>query len=130
MKKALELFRVLGMLRHRIRYPVSLPEDIAFALGIPLSNHLSFQDFVKQLTCPQCRPTNLLKFMPREKAEEAFGKALRKERFATNSLFSFYFAKEGWVEFVLQFDEKSRLRRVYLQHKQIPHDQGFEIRLF
>jgi hypothetical protein len=66
--------------------------------------------------------------MPREEAEAAFQTALRKEKFLHNSLFSYYF-NEGWMEFVLQFDEHSRLRRIYIQHKKITQEEGIEIPL-
>lgn len=112
----------------RFRYPVSLPEDIAEALGINVSNYLTFDEFVNQLTSPACRPTKLLKFMPRDKAEEAFRGALRKERFKQNTLFSYYFS-EGWMEFALLFDEQSRLRRIYLHHRKIAQEEGIEIPL-
>lgn len=112
----------------RIRYPVSLPEEIAEALGVSLSNHAPFTEFVSRLACPSCRPTRLTKFMPREKAEEAFQNAPRQEKFKQNTLISYQF-NEGWVEFILQFDEQSRLRRIYLQHKHIEHDRGIEIPL-
>jgi len=112
----------------RFRYPVTLPEDVAMALGIQVSNFITFEEFVSRLTSPNCRPTRLLKFMPREQAEKAFQHAQRKEPFKQNSLFSFYF-KEGWLEFILQFDDQSRLRRIYLQHKQIKQDEGIEIPL-
>jgi hypothetical protein len=112
----------------RFRYPVTLPEDIGSALGIVASNHLTFEEFVGRLTCPSCRPTRLIKFMPREKAEEAFQTAQRKERFQQNTLISYYF-NEGWMEFVLHFDEQSRLRRIYVNHKQIEKERGIEIPL-
>jgi hypothetical protein len=110
----------------RFRYPVSLPEDIAVALGIQFSSFLTFQELVEKLTSPTCCPTKLMKFMSREDAEAAFEGALRKECFQQNSLFSYFFI-EGWMEFVLQFDEHARLRRVYIQHKHIPHDRGIEL---
>lgn len=112
----------------RFRYPVSLPEDIAKALGVHLSNFLTFEEFVKMLSCPSFRPTRLQKFMSRKKAEEAFQGALKKEHFRQKSLFSYYF-NEGWLEFILLFDEESRLRRIYIQHKQIPEELGLEIPL-
>lgn len=112
----------------RFRYPVSLPEDVADALGVQVSNFLSFEEFVNQLISPSCRPTRLKKYMPRAEAEAAFHGALRKERFKQNTLFSYYF-NEGWMEFVLLFDEHSRLRRVYLQHKKITRQEGIEIPL-
>lgn len=118
----------LARLFLRLRYPMSLPEDIAFSLGIHISNSISFKDFVSCLTCPQARPTRLKKFMPRKLAEEAFKRAPRKECFQNNSHFSFCF-NEGWVEFVLQFDDQSRLRRIYLHHRDIANDRGIEIPL-
>ncbi len=54
----------------------------------------------------------------REEAEDVFRTALRKERFSQNSLFSYHF-NGGWMEFMLQFDEQSRLRRIYIQHKDL-----------
>lgn len=112
----------------RWRYPVSMPEDVAGALGISLSNYLSFPEFVNLLTSPGCCPSRLMKYMPRHQAEDAFRNALRKEKFSHLTLFSYYF-NEGWMEFVLQFDEQSRLRRIYLQHKDISQDTGIEIHL-
>lgn len=112
----------------RFRYPVSLPEDIATDLGISASNLLTFEEFVCQLTHQQCCPQRLSRFMPREAAEAAFQSAQRKERFGRNSLFSYYF-HEGWMEFSLYFDEHSRLRRIYMQHKHVSNEQGIEILL-
>lgn len=112
----------------RFRYPVSLPGDVADALGVQVSNHVSFEEFVNTLISPTCRPTRLQKFMPREDAEAAFQSALRKEHFKQNTICSYYF-NEGWMEFVLLFDEQSRLRRIYLQHKKITQEEGIEILL-
>ncbi len=112
----------------RFRYPVTLPEDIALALGVSLSNHVTFDEFVKCLTNPSCCPTNLTKLMPRKKAESMFCSAQRKELFSRSTLVSYYFS-EGWLEFNLQFDDSSRLRRVYIQHKKIESDQGHELPL-
>lgn len=112
----------------RLRYPVTLPEDIGEALGIAASNFSSFDEFVRLLTCPSCKPTRLMRFMPREKAEEAFKTAQRKERFQQNTLISYYF-NEGWMEFILDFDDQSRLRRIYINHKQIEQERGIEIPL-
>lgn len=112
----------------RWRYPVSLPEDIAMALGVPVDNRMSFEEFVSLLTSPSCCPSKLMKYMPRQQAEDAFRNALRKEKFTHLTLCSYYF-NEGWMEFVLQFDDQSRLRRIYLQHKNIKQDNGIEIPL-
>jgi hypothetical protein len=112
----------------RFRYPVALPEDIASALGVEVSNYLTFDEFIGKLTGPECCPTRLMKFMPREMAEQAFNKAQRKEHFMRSSLFSFYF-NEGWMEFKLEFDSDSLLRRMYIQHKEIEEDYGIELPL-
>lgn len=112
----------------RFRYPVSLPEDIAHDLGVDLTCHLTFDEFMNRLHCPHFRPTRLKKYMPRELAEDAFSSAFRIDKFGQKSLFAYYFT-EGWMGFVLQFDDQSRLRRVYLQHKYIQDDIGLEITL-
>lgn len=112
----------------RFRYPITLPEEIAQALGIELPNFLTFDQFFNRLTCPNCRPTRLARFMQREQAEEAFLHAHCKESFKHSSLFSFYFS-EGCLEFVLQFDDQSRLRRLYMHHRYLKQERGVEIRL-
>ncbi len=112
----------------RFRYPGALPEDIAKALGVQISNFLTFNEFVNVITSPNLHPTRLSRYMPRCRAEEAFSRAQKKECFGRCSLFSYYFS-EGWMEFQLQFDAESRLRRIYVQHKQIDHDRGIEIPL-
>lgn len=122
-------FNYLHRILLRLRYPVSMPQDIADDLGLPEKDYKSFEEFVRQLTNPECRPTKLRKFMSRDAAESSFHHALRKERFANNTLFSFYFNNEGWIEFDLLFDDNARLRRLYLQHKQITQDEGIEIPL-
>lgn len=124
----MKIWTFLTHLLLRYRYPVSLPEEVADALGIKSSNSLKFEEFVQQLIHPSFRPTRLIKFMPREKAEASFSKALKKECFKQNSLFSYYFS-EGWLEFDLFFDEQSRLRRIYLQHRNFIDEGGIEIQL-
>ncbi len=124
----MKAFDLLHRFFLRFRYPVSLPEDVACALGVDLNCYLTFDEFVNRLQCPHFRPTRLKKYMPRELAEDAFSSALRIDRFGHKSLFAYYF-NEGWIEFVLQFDEQARLRRVYLQHKYIQDDIGLEIPL-
>ena len=112
----------------RLRYPASLPEEVAQALGLEIGNFLSFKKFLHALTSPDICPKTLFRFMPRQEAEQAFEGALRKELFAYSSLFSFYFP-EGWLEFELQFDQELRLRRVFLHHKLISCPSGFELPL-
>jgi hypothetical protein len=112
----------------RFRYPVTLPEEIATDLGINTSNFITFNELICLITNVSCKPKRLKRFMPREAAESAFKSAQRKEKFGRNSLFSYYFL-EGWLEFSLYFDEKSRLRRIYLQHKSVQKERGIEISL-
>lgn len=112
----------------RFRYPVSLPEEVALALGIELSNFYTFEDCMKRITSPSCCPSNLRKYMDRQKAEAAFANACRTDTFTHSSLFSYYF-NEGWLEFELRFDEESRLRRLYVRHRDLPQEQGLELTL-
>lgn len=112
------LTQPISRLLIRFRYPVSMPEEVASDLGLTISNSLTFKEFINCLTNPCLRPAKLSRFMPREEAEGIFQTALRKERFKQNSLFSYYF-NGGWMEFMLLFDEQSRLRRLYIQHKDL-----------
>lgn len=112
----------------RLHYPVSLPEEVAEALGILAPNHLSFEIFIQLLRSPEGRPTKLYKYMSRDEAEQAFQTALKKEMFKKTSLFSYYFSG-GWLGFFLQFDDQSRLRRMYLQHKDLNRGEEVEISL-
>lgn len=119
---------ILSRFLTRFRYPVSLPEDIAQALGISLSNTQTFKEFVSQLIAPTLRQTTLSKFMLREQAEQVFINAPVKERFNQSTLISYYF-NEGWLEFVLKFDDRGCLRRLYMLHRDIPKEEGIEIPL-
>ncbi len=122
----MKVFKPLLQLFVRFRYPVSMPEDVAADLGINITNSLNFQEFMSCLIDPRYRPTKLTRFMPRDQAEDIFRLARRKERFPQNSLISYYF-KGGWMEFVLQFDEQSRLRRLYIRHKDLKHKHEIPI---
>lgn len=122
----MKLLKPLLRVAMRFRYPVSLPEDIAEALGVELSNLITFNQLVRLLTSSSCVPTKLYKFMPRQLAERAFIHAPRRECFARSSLFSYHFS-QGWLEFVLQYDKDFLLRRVYLRHQSIQGDLGVEI---
>lgn len=122
----MSLLNSIRRLIARFRYPVSLPEDVALALGVDLSNSLTYDNFVNRLCT--CLPTRVCKFMPREEAERAFKTATHRERFQRNTVCSYDF-NQGRVIFVLKFDEEGKLRRMYLQHKEIMSDQGLEIPL-
>jgi hypothetical protein len=102
----------------RFRYPVSMPRDVATDLGLEISNFVTFQEFTEKLIDPHYRPTKLSRWMPRNEAEKAFHCALKKECFSQNSLFSYYF-NGSWMEFILHFDDESRLRRLYVRHRDI-----------
>lgn len=110
----------------RFRYPLSLPRDVGLALGIEVTNSLRFERVLDILLAPTSQPQRLVKYMPREHAEEAFDGAAKMERFLRSTLCSFYFT-EGCLEFELQFDEENRLRRLYLHHKRIAHPNGHEL---
>lgn len=112
----------------RLRYPVSLPQDVACSLGIELPNTVRFKELLTQLTDPSLKLGTLTRYMPRDEAERSFQSALRKERFQHSSLYSFYFT-EGWLEFELHFDETSKLRRLYVHHRLLPYPSGYEITL-
>lgn len=110
----------------RFRYPVSMPEDVASDLGFDITNSLKFKEFIHCLTDPCRRPSKLTRFMPREQAEEIFRLAKRKEKFQKDTLFSYHF-KGGWMEFILHFDEQSRLRRLYMRHRDLKQKHEISI---
>lgn len=124
----MQLLESLSRLISRFRYPVSLPEDVARDLGMQLSNSLHFDAFLRILSSPHQRPTKLRRYMPRHQAENAFASALKKESFGRSSLFSYYFNR-GWLVFTLYYDEKSRLRRIYLQCPAAESIEGFDLPL-
>jgi len=110
----------------RLRYPDILPSDIAADLGLAKARFLNFDDLFNLLTDENCSLKRLSRFMPREKAEAVFSRAQRQERFGRSALYSYYF-NEGWLEFILHFDEEARLRRVYFQHKRLQTQQRVEL---
>lgn len=112
----------------RFRHHVSLPEDVSSALGIQFSNFISVSQLLRELASPRCHPTRLQRYMKRCEAEKAFQRAVRIERFSRHTLCSYYF-KDGWLEFVLQFDEQGHLRRLYIHHKDLDRDEGLELPL-
>jgi len=107
----------------RFWHPVALPEEAVETLGIKVSNFLSYGDLVRCLESSHC---HLSRYMPRQNAEESFRKPTCVEKIGNKTLISYYF-NEGWVEFILHFDRASRLRRIYLLHKEIEQDEGVEI---
>lgn len=112
----------------RFRYPVALPVDVAEALGIEESCFLSLDTLLNCIKNGEYSPKNIQKYMLREDAEALFSQASCAEHFPRNTLFAFQFNKQ-WLEFSLQFDEDSRLRRLYLRHPSLPEENGIEIPL-
>jgi len=119
----------LGNLMVRFIHPYSLPCDIADALGVDISNFISLNNLIAYLTSNSCHPKKLKKFMAREDAEEAFRNAFRIDHFPKISL-CYYPFKSGCIEFILYFDEFSRLRRIYLQSNLIVSEEALEIPLY
>jgi hypothetical protein len=105
-------------LLERLRYPFSLPNEVASDLGIDIQRCISFKNFLVALSNPSCCPKNLCRFMPRNLADKCFETAMRKEKFPQHSLYSYHF-NGAWMEFVLHFDDQGRLRRLYLCHKDL-----------
>ncbi len=112
----------------RLKYPASLPEDIAEALGVECVEGLSFRELLDVVTDGKFRPGTLHKFMSRSESEAFFRSAMRTEFFRNNSLFSYYINR-GWMGFELEFDSESRLRRLYFKHRCVEYDRGIEIML-
>ncbi|MCB1135648.1 MAG: hypothetical protein KDK78_05210 [Chlamydiia bacterium] len=112
---------------YRLSNPVSLPEELCSDLGLSLKSS-SFHSLISQLCHPRFRPCHLTKFMPREKAEKTFSGAVHRERFPERTLCSYYFGG-GWLEFTLIFDHSDRLRRLYVEHKDLQGGTRIEIPL-
>lgn len=118
----------LGRFFCRFRYPVSLPQDVADVLGLRVTNFIRFDRLLQMVTGPETCPSQLARMMPREHAERVFCSAVRTEKFHSKSLYSYYFPS-GWLEFTLHFDDDSRLRRMFVQHRSIASERGVEISL-
>ncbi|CRX38044.1 hypothetical protein [Estrella lausannensis] len=121
------LWTRLATLVARIWHPVALPEEIAGCFGLKVSNFLSVEDLIGVLCKSQCYTTCLSRYMPREIAESVFRHATSVESFGEKTIISYYF-RDGWVEYVLLFDQEDRLRRIYLYHRAI-EKEGIEIPL-
>lgn len=128
----MNIIREISNFFHRIKYPVSLPEEVLSDLGFPASSkHLIFMDLLRSFTRPNFSPSKLKKFMSRDEAEKIFYHAKRRENFRYNTLFSYYFNQNGWLAFDLVFDDKSRLRRLYVKHQNLVsnEEEGVELPL-
>lgn len=126
-KLAFSFTKITRALAH-FRHPLSLPEDIGYALSFQVSNFISVHQLLEIIIDEHFLVKNLSRFMPREQAELFFHKAITKDYFLDRSIFSFSFQNE-LVEFVLEFDSLSRLRRLYLRHPSILIQKGKELSL-
>lgn len=127
----MNLFQKMMSFFFRMKHPISSPEEIGRDLGVQtLHRAVSFQECIACLIDENSPPKNIIKFMQRAEAESKLRSAVRKERFKNSSLFSYHLF-QGWLAFKMVFDQEDRLRRLYLQHKDLkaPTDEGFEIKL-
>jgi hypothetical protein len=112
----------------RLRHPISLPEEIARDLGIPISNYLDYQQLTHFIRQGGLTPTKLHKFMARDVAEAAFDHAIKVEKFCRESHFSYCF-NDHWMDFTLHFDQNDQLRRLYFHCCGMSFDEQQEILL-
>lgn len=112
----------------KLQSPLSSTEEIVKDLGFELPSNLMCKNFIDIMAHSGLKSTKLVKFMLRNDAEKIFASAIRKERFSKHSLYSYYLDK-GWVGFYLLFDQDSKLRRIYFQHKDFKKQSGIEIGL-
>ncbi len=124
----MKLFYYLASLCSRWQYPLSSFKEVVDDLGVNVPGNIALKEFVKALTSQHCHLTKLTKFMSRDDAEKVFASAIKKERFSGHSLYSYYFDNQ-WMGFYLQFDQNSKLRRIYVQHKDFKKQCGEEIKL-
>jgi hypothetical protein len=124
----MRLFYYLAKLYSGWQYRLYSFKEVADDLGVDVPGNIAFEGFVKALTTQYGHSAKLTKFMPRDDAEKVFASAIKKERFSRHSLYSYYFDKD-WVGFYLQFDQNSKLRRLYIQHKNFKKHSGEEIEL-
>lgn len=122
------MWKFISHFTERLRYPVSMPKEVADALGIELAHGKTVEELIRLLIDTKATPRALLKYMKREMAENRFQNAVIRERFNRRTLISYYFS-QGWVEFMLQFDEEARLRRLYLYSYSAGCPQRVEIPL-
>jgi hypothetical protein len=122
------IYQALMKFLARIWYPVALPEDLAEVFEIEISNFVPYPKLLETISGCQLHSHRLAKYMPRKLAESVFRHATCVETFKDKSIASYYF-HEGWIEFVLYFDQDGALRRIYLLHKEIPNEMGVELPL-
>jgi hypothetical protein len=104
-----------------IRYPRSVPEEVAAALGVTLAQPHCWDELLKHLGSPQWAPPRLQRLMSRAHAQAAFSSALQIEEFTHTALCSYHLGG-GWLTFDLHFDLEQRLRRLYVRHPQLGPD--------
>lgn len=93
---------------HRFSHPGSLPNDVAYDLGLEVYGRLSVNELLQMLK----NPTHLKKYMKKGLADQLFVHAQRKDIFKLTSRFTYFF-NQGLLEFVLDFDSDEQLRRAY-----------------
>lgn len=110
-----------------VRYPVSSPHDVLSALGVQEdARDLNFHQFLKKIITRA--PKRLCRWMTRDEVEKCFSSAYKKECFHHTTLVSYYFL-QGWLEFILEFDQSKSLRRLYVQHPLLNSSQSIELEL-
>lgn len=107
-------------------YPVSHPNQVLLALGIASKMRLNFRQFLQQIVTRS--PKRLYRRMSRSQSEKVFSNAYKKETFHHMTLISYYFC-QGWLEFILEFDPRDNLRRLYVQHRMLNANHSIELEL-
>lgn len=120
------MIKALLELWDHVLYPVSNPSQVLAALGIQIKTRLKFRQFLRQIVTRS--PRRLYRRMPRSEAEKVFMTAYKKEIFHHTTLISYCFC-QGWLEFVLEFDPRDNLRRLYVQHRLLNSSQSIELEL-
>lgn len=121
------LKRVFYRLLSHLRYPISSPHDVLSALGVSEElQDVDFHHFLKKVVTRV--PRRIFRCMGREDVERCFSSAYKKESFHRTTHASYYFM-QGWLEFVLEFDESRLLRRLYVHHQLLSSSQSVELEL-
>lgn len=116
----------LYQLIEHIRYPISHPADVLRALGIQPRKSFNFRQFLQHVVTQS--PRTLYRRMLRTDAEKIFKTAYKKEVFHHTTIISYCFC-QGWLEFILEFDTKDLLRRLYVQHRLLNSAHSLELEL-
>ncbi len=112
----------------QFKYPLSLPDEVALAIGMRQANFIPFDLLCKTITPPRDAPKALKKYMNRKEAEKVFKSALSRKFEPLQSHFS-YTVDGTTVNFTLHFDQNERLRRLVVQREEIYFAKGIDIPL-